>query len=271
MLSFVRRSNRLKPSHQRIWDAALGQELLDVPHGERDTTVADGFTLDWGEVYGRQAPLVVEIGSGSGEAVAHAAAQDPRTDFLAIEVYRPGAAQLLSRIRREGLTNVRVAVLDATEVLDKLLPAGSVDQVWIFFPDPWHKKKHNKRRLIQTGFIDTLARVLPEDGILRLATDWSGYAVQMRELLTASPHFTNPHAGERSGEESPLTEVRLHDLDALSLGRQGTPLRFPEAVDDDGGWAPRFPGRVQTDFETKALAAGRRIFDLRFVRSTQRL
>lgn len=266
-LSFVRRSNRLKPSHQRVWDAALGQELLDVPHGERDTSVAEGFSIDWEAEFGRQAPLIVEIGSGSGEAVAHAAAQRPDLNFLAVEVYRPGAAQLVARLRREGLRNVRVAVLDATEVLDELMPPGSVAELWVFFPDPWHKKKHNKRRLIQEPFIAKAARALPEGGTWRLATDWSGYAEQMRELLSASQDFANPHHGERAGESSPLTEVRLHDLDARSLGRETNPLPFTDAVDRWGGWAPRFPGRVQTDFEVKALEAGRQIFDMTFIRT----
>lgn len=265
-LSFVRRSNRLKPSYQRTWDSALGEELLDIPHGEHDTSVAEDFHIDWAAEFGRSAPIIVEIGSGSGEAVAHAAANSPDTDFLAIEVYRPGAAQLVSRIRREGLSNVRVAVANAPEVLDQLFAPGQVAEVWIFFPDPWHKKKHNKRRLIDEGFIERVARVLPSGGIWRLATDWSGYAVQMRSLIGASSQFRNPHEGERAGEDSPLTEVRLHDLDAISMGKEPAPLALEDARDDDGGWAPRFPGRTQTDFETKALAVGRRIFDLTFIR-----
>ncbi|MGJ9406009.1 tRNA (guanosine(46)-N7)-methyltransferase TrmB [Nesterenkonia aurantiaca] len=265
-LSFVRRSNRLKPSYQRTWDAALGAELLDIPHGERDTSVAEDFHIDWAAEFGRSAPIIVEIGSGSGEAVAHAAAQNPDTDFLAIEVYKPGAAQLVSRIRRERLSNVRVAVANAPEVLDQLFAPGQVAEVWIFFPDPWHKKKHNKRRLVDEGFIERVARVLPAGGVWRLATDWSGYAVQMRSLIGASTQFKNLHARERAGEDSPLTEVRLHDLDAISMGRQPEPLELGEARDEEGGWAPRFHGRTQTDFETKALAVGRKIFDLSFIR-----
>ncbi|MGJ9372724.1 tRNA (guanosine(46)-N7)-methyltransferase TrmB [Nesterenkonia sp. CF4.4] len=265
-LSFVRRSNRLKPSYQRTWDAALGEELLEIPHGERDTSVAEDFRIDWAAEFGRSAPIVVEIGSGSGEAVAHAAAANPDTDFLAIEVYKPGAAQLVSRIRREGLSNVRVAVANAPEVLDQLFAPGEVAEVWIFFPDPWHKKKHNKRRLIDESFIERVARVLPAGGVWRLATDWSGYAVQMRTLIGASTQFRNPHAGERAGDASPLTEVQLHDLDAISMGKEPAPLEPEQARDDDGGWAPRFHGRTQTDFETKALAVGRKIFDLTFVR-----
>jgi len=268
-LSFVRRSNRLKPSYQRTWDAALGQELLDIPHGERDTSVAEGFSIDWAAEFGRSAPIIVEIGSGSGEAVAHAAANHPEKNFLAIEVYKPGAAQLVSRVRREGLSNVRVAVANAPEVLDQLFAPGEVSEVWIFFPDPWHKKKHNKRRLIDERFIEKVARVLPAEGIWRLATDWSGYAVQMRSLIGASPQFRNPHQGERAGDESALTEVRLHDLDAISMGKEPQPLEPEQARDEEGGWAPRFPGRAQTDFETKALTVGRKIFDLSFIRRSE--
>lgn len=271
-LSFVRRSNKLKPSYQRSWDAALGQELLDVPHGDRDTSVAPGFSIDWEAEYSRfgghgDAPLIVEIGSGSGEAVSAAAANNPETNFLAIEVYRPGAAQLAARIRREGLTNVRVACIDAVELMDHLLPAASVAELWIFFPDPWHKKKHNKRRLVQPAFVEKAARVIAPGGRWRLATDWSDYAVQMREVISASSSFTNPHAGERAGEESPLTRVRLEDLDARSLGKETHPLPLEEALDHEGGWAPRFEGRVLTDFEAKALNVGRQIFDLTYLRS----
>lgn len=268
-LSFVRRSNRLKPSYQRTWDAALGQELLDIPRGERDTSVAEGFSIDWAAEFGRSAPIIVEIGSGSGEAVAHAAANHPEKNFLAIEVYKPGAAQLVSRVRREGLSNVRVAVANAPEVLDQLFAPGEVSEVWIFFPDPWHKKKHNKRRLIDERFIEKVARVLPAEGIWRLATDWSGYAVQMRSLIGASPQFRNPHEGERAGDESALTEVRLHDLDAISMGKEPQPLEPEQARDEEGGWAPRFPGRAQTDFETKALTVGRKIFDLSYIRRSE--
>ncbi|GFZ90518.1 tRNA (guanosine(46)-N7)-methyltransferase TrmB [Nesterenkonia alkaliphila] len=265
-LSFVRRSNRLKPSYQRAWDTALGRELLDVPTGDRDTAVAEGFSIDWAAEYGRRAPLIVEIGSGSGEAVAAAAAHNPDTDFLAIEVYRPGAAQLASRIRREGLSNVRVACLDAVEVLDKLLPAASVAELWVFFPDPWHKSKHKKRRLVQPLFVEKAARVIAPTGVWRLATDWADYAVQMREVIGASDLFGNPHAGEQAGEQSPLTAVRLGDLDAASLGKPTQPLPLAEALDHEGGWAPRFAARVVTDFEQKALEAGRRIFDLTYLR-----
>ncbi|TLP99679.1 tRNA (guanosine(46)-N7)-methyltransferase TrmB [Nesterenkonia salmonea] len=266
-LSFVRRSNRLKPSYQRAWEASLGQELLDVPHGERDTAVAQGFSIDWRAEFGRTAPLIVEIGSGSGEAIAAAAAANPETDFLAIEVYRPGAAQLAARVRREGLSNVRVACLDAVEVMDKLLPADIVSELWIFFPDPWHKSKHKKRRLIQPPFVDKAARVIAPTGVWRLATDWSDYAVQMREVIGASDRFRNPHSGQRAGEFSPLTQVRLGDLDAASLGKETQPLPLEDALDTEGGWAPRFAARVVTDFEYKALEAGRRIFDLSYVRT----
>ncbi len=129
-------------------------------------------------------------------------------------------------MRREGLTNVRVACLDAVELLDNLIPTAYLDELWIFFPDPWHKKKHNKRRLIQPSFTAKAARALRPEGRIRLATDWPHYAVQMRRVLTESPDFANEHAG----------------------------------------WAPRFAGRVLTDFEAKAGAAGRKSFDLTFTR-----
>lgn len=266
-LSFVRRSNRLKPSYQRAWDAALGEELLDIPPGARDTSVAEGFSIDWQEEFGRTAPLIMEIGSGSGEAISSAASANPDTDFLAVEVYRPGAAQLAARVRREGLNNVRVACLDAVEVLDKLLPEGCLAELWIFFPDPWHKTKHRKRRLIQPSFVPKAARVLAPTGMWRLATDWADYAVQMRSVIGDSPLFWNPHSGERSGDHSPLTRVRLGDVDAASLGKVPQPQPKEQALDHEGGWAPRFAARVVTDFEQKSIEAGRCTFDLSFLRT----
>jgi tRNA (guanine-N7-)-methyltransferase len=147
--------------------------------------------------------------------------------------------------------------------------------VWVFFPDPWHKSRHHKRRLIQPEFADLVARALKPGGIWRIATDWSNYAVHVRDVLAGSPDFENLHEGERSGADSPLTQVWESGVEALVGGAPVKEGRAPvstehtgpnEGTDETGGWAPRFEGRILTSFENKAHEAGRLIFDLRYRR-----
>ncbi|MCC9176580.1 tRNA (guanosine(46)-N7)-methyltransferase TrmB [Arthrobacter sp. zg-Y750] len=256
-VSFVRRGSRLQGRRQQAWDELSDRFVVDVPREEADTSVHPEYVFDAAAEFGRTAPLVVEIGSGLGEAVTHAAEQNPDKDFLAVEVYLPGLAQTLQRIGQKGLTNVRVVQANAPEVLTSMLPAGSVDEVWVFFPDPWHKTRHHKRRLVKESFAELVARVLVPGGTWRLATDWSDYAVQMREVLDASEQFENLHTGEQAGEQGPLTRVHCEGLEN----------KVPEDdVDERGGWAPRFEGRTLTSFENKAHQAGRLIFDLAYRR-----
>lgn len=236
--SFVRRGDRLTARRQKAWDTYAPSHVLDLPRKIGDTSVAEGAVFDRQTLYGRSdSPLVVEIGSGLGEAIVHRAAQLPETDFLAVEVYTPGIADLLLKMGQAGVENVRVAQANAPELLDNLLEESSVDELWVFFPDPWHKARHHKRRLVSSGFADKVARVLKPGGIWRLATDWEEYALVMREVLEAHPDFENLHAGEGASEEDPL-----------------------------GGWAPRWEGRVVTSFERKAGEAGRRAHDLTYRR-----
>ncbi|MER1997691.1 MAG: tRNA (guanosine(46)-N7)-methyltransferase TrmB [Arthrobacter sp.] len=256
-VSFVRRGSRLQGRRQQAWDEFSDVFVIDVPRVHSDTSVDPDYVFDAEAAFGRKAPLVVEIGSGLGEAITHAAEQNPEKNFLAVEVYLPGLAQTLQRIGQKNLTNVRVVQANAPEVLTTMLPAGSVDELWVFFPDPWHKTRHHKRRMVKDTFAELAARALAPGGLWRLATDWSDYAVQMREVLDASPSFENLHPGERSGTESPLTQVRAQGLEGK------------EASDDPdtlGGWAPRFEGRTLTSFENKAHQAGRLIFDLTYRR-----
>lgn len=254
-VSFVRRGSRLQGRRQQAWDELSDRFVIDVPRAEADTSVDPDYVFDAAAEFGRTAPLIVEIGSGLGEAVTHAAEQNPDKDYLAVEVYLPGLAQTLQRIGQKELTNVRVVQANAPEVLTTMLPAASVDEVWVFFPDPWHKTRHHKRRMVKDEFAELVARVLVPGGIWRLATDWSDYAVQMREVLDASSLFSNLHDGERAGEDSPLTRVN----------REGLEKKAPlDDVDTRGGWAPRFDGRILTSFENKAHQAGRLIFDLTY-------
>ena len=235
-VSFVRRGSRLQGRRQKAWEEHADSYVIDVPRHVADTSVHPGFTLDTGSVYGRTAPLIVEIGSGLGEAVVHAAAENPETDFLAVEVYRPGLAQTLLKVAARGLTNVRVVQANAPEVLATMIRPASLAEVWVFFPDPWHKAKHEKRRLVTPAFAERVAASLAPGGIWRLATDWEHYALQMRQVAEESPSFTNLYP----------------------LGEAATPN------DPAAGWAPRFAGRILTSFENKAHRAGRTIHDLAY-------
>lgn len=254
-VSFVRRGSRLQGRRQQAWDELSDVYVIDVPRVQADTSVDPEYVFDAEAAFGRKAPLVVEIGSGLGEAVTHAAEQNPEKNFLAVEVYLPGLAQTLQRIGQKNLTNVRVVQANAPEVLSTMLPAGSVDELWVFFPDPWHKTRHHKRRMVKDSFAELAARALVPGGLWRLATDWSDYAVQMREVLDASPHFENLHPGERAGADGPLSQVYARGLE----GKDAT-----NDVDTRGGWAPRFEGRTLTSFENKAHQANRLIFDLTY-------
>lgn len=275
-VSFVRRGSRLQGRRREAWEELAEDFLLDVPrvHGA-DTSVAPGFVLDIDAAFSRSAPLIIEVGSGLGEAVASAAALDPDRNYLALEVYRPGLAQTMLRISQEELTNVRTSQVNAAEAFAGMIPESSAVEVWTFFPDPWHKTRHHKRRLVKEDYVELVARVLQPGGVFRLATDWSSYAVQMRAVLDASGHFENLHDGERSGARSPLTQVWESGVetvvggapvregkDPVSTGNTG----INEGIDTLGGWAPRFDGRIPTSFENKALTAGRMVFDLAYRR-----
>ncbi|MRK00892.1 tRNA (guanosine(46)-N7)-methyltransferase TrmB [Aeromicrobium sp. S22] len=188
-VSFTRRGGRLTERQQAAWDALAETYVVDVPRHGPNTSIDPSYVLDQESLFGRRAPLVVEIGSGRGEAIVHAAKQHPELDFLGLEVYIPGVAQTLVTMRHEGVTNVRLAIVNAAEVLATSLPEGSVHELRIWFPDPWHKKRHHKRRLVTPEFAALAARVLEPGGVWRLATDWQDYADQMREVLDGSPDF----------------------------------------------------------------------------------
>lgn len=234
-VSFVRRSGRLTDRQKRLWAERHGAYLIDVPRAVARTSVDPEYVLDATAVFGRTAPLVVEVGSGMGDAVVEAAATDPDRDHLAVEVYQPGLAHTIAAaeragaaLGRRGLPNLRLVQANAAELLETTIPAGSVDELWVFFPDPWHKARHHKRRLVTAEFAALAARVLRPGGTLRLATDWAEYAEQMVEVLDADDRLDNAHGV--------------------------------------GGRAPRFERRVLTGFERKAHQAGREITDLTYVR-----
>ena len=179
--SFVVRAGRM----------TTGQQKAMTDHWPRLGVAFDTQPLDLDALFGRQARRVLEIGFGNGDHLARLAAMQPETDFLGIEVHPPGVGHLLQVVAQAGLTNVRVSCHDAIEVLTEQLPPSSLDEVWLLFPDPWHKKRHNKRRIVQDAFLDLVAGRLKSGGVLRMATDWMPYAQHMLECLQRSPWFDN--------------------------------------------------------------------------------
>jgi tRNA (guanine-N7-)-methyltransferase len=183
--------------------------------------------LDLDAVFGRSAPRVLEIGIGNGDTLVELAAARPATDFIGAEVHPPGIGHCLLAIETLGLANVRVVAHDAVELLEHMVPPASLDEVLLYFPDPWPKKRHHKRRIVQPAFVALVASRLKPGGRFRLATDWEPYAAWMLEALAASPEFTNAALG--------------------------------------GGCIER-PQRGATRFERRGRRLGHRVFDLEFVR-----
>ncbi|HEY2203341.1 MAG TPA: tRNA (guanosine(46)-N7)-methyltransferase TrmB [Pseudonocardia sp.] len=197
----------------RSWWPEFGRTLDAAPR-----------PLDLDGWFGRAAPVIMEIGSGMGESTAALAAAAPGVNHLAVEVYQPGLGQLLMRIHERGLTNLRLLRGDAVRVLRELLPPATLDGIRLYFPDPWPKRKHHKRRLVQPEFAALAADRLRPGGTLHLATDWAHYAEQMRRVCDAEPLLAN--------------------------------------TAPDGGWTPRPGWRPMTKFEQRAGEEGRQVRDL---------
>jgi len=216
--SFVLRQGRFTPAQQRAFDDAWPRFGLDYA----------GTPRDFDAVFGRGAPRVVEIGFGNGEALRYAAQHDRERDYLGIEVHAPGVGRLLNGLAEDGSDHVRVYHHDAVEVLTHEIADASLDEIRIYFPDPWHKKRHNKRRLLNPEFARLLVRKLRPGGRLHLATDWADYAEQMWDVLDAVPQLRN-RAGAR-------------------------------------GHVPRPDWRPQTHFETRGQRLGHGVWDLLYDR-----
>lgn len=183
--SFVRREGRLTAGQQRALDELYPRYGVDWSGGRID--LAAGF--------GQSAPLVLDIGFGDGDALAAMAAAHPDRNYLGVEVYRTGTGRLLRRIESEGLANLRVLIADASELLRDGLAPESLAGVQLFFPDPWTKKRHHKRRIVQADWLARVADRLQPGGFLHMATDWADYAEWMRSLSDAEPRLENPHGG----------------------------------------------------------------------------
>jgi tRNA (guanine-N7-)-methyltransferase len=217
--SFVLRGGRVGSGQQRAL-AELGPRFV-LPYA--------AAPLDAAAVFGRRAPLVVEIGFGMGDATAQIAAARPDHDFLGIEVHVAGVGALLRRIGERGLTNVRIVQHDAVEVLRTMIAPATLAGVHVYFPDPWPKKRHHKRRLIQPPFVALLAERLAPGGYLHCATDWQPYAEQMLEVLTAEPRLVNTTDGYALRPAwRPLTKFETR---GLKLGHGVWDLVFQRRAD----------------------------------------
>ena len=185
MKSYVLRSGRETPAQRRSYESLA--PLFTVPFAETP--------LDFAELFGNGNPVVMEIGFGMGEATAALAAENPGVNYLGVEVYRPGVGRLLWNVSRQSLSNVRIVRHDAVEVVAKMVPRRSLSGVHVFFPDPWPKKRHRKRRLIKRPFTDVLASVLIPGGYFYMVTDWTDYADSALEELSATRGLANAFAG----------------------------------------------------------------------------
>ena len=214
VLSYSRRGSRFTPTQAAAWAAHARAWVIP------DDAVDDpGFRLaDW---FGREAPLVVEIGPGVGEATGVLAAARPDHDVLALEVWRPGVASALAEVAAAGATNVRFCSVDAAWMLEHVVAPGSLAELWTFFPDPWPKKRHHKRRLVDAGFAALAATRLRPGAPWRLATDWADYAEQMQEVLDAEPGLSGGRV-ERWAER-PVTKF---ERKGIAAGRTITDLVY---------------------------------------------
>ncbi|MDO4665781.1 MAG: tRNA (guanosine(46)-N7)-methyltransferase TrmB [Actinomycetaceae bacterium] len=234
--SFVRRGREVEGPLGRTFAKYGADYVVSVRRGLGYTTVAeDHDLLDFAGLFENEAPVTVEVGSGTGDQLVAAAARHPDRNFLAFEVWVPGLAKTVSKAHSLGLTNLRLIEADVQQASCIIIPQGAVAEVWTFFPDPWRKSKHKKRRLIQEPFALEVARMLEKGGIWRIATDWDDYAWGIRDVLDRAAPLKNLYRGLNPD------------------------ARDPEG--DRGGFAPRWEGRVMTAFEQKGLDAGRVVHD----------
>lgn len=220
--SFVLRQGRMTPSQQEglseyfpVYGLQLEDDLINPA-----------------EVFNRSAPLTVEIGFGMGASLLEQLQTQPDTNFIGIEVHLPGVGKLLAETGKLGLTNLKVYRDDAVEILERCFPAGSIDCLQIFFPDPWHKKKHHKRRLIQPEFIELVKKKLAPEGKLHLATDWENYAEEMLEMLDNTAGLSNL-AGAGNYSERPASRPQTKfELRGKALGHGSWDLIYQRAADE---------------------------------------
>ena len=225
------RQGRVSNAQRRAYDTLLPK--YGVPY--------QAAALDLERIFGREAARIVEIGTGMGETTAEIASAHRETDYLAIEVHTPGVGSLLKQIAEGGLTNVRVIQHDAVEVLEHMIPPASLDGVHLFFPDPWPKKRHHKRRLIQPPLAALLASRLKPGGYIHLATDWEDYARQVLEVFSAEPALRNTaHGFAPRPDYRPLTKFEQR---GLKLGHGVWDVLFIRTESDDPSGSAAKDGR----------------------------
>ena len=193
--SYVVRAGRMTDGQRNAFENSWSTYGLKLADGAIDTDT----------VFGRSGPKVLEIGFGMGDSLLQMAAAEPATDFIGIEVHPPGVGTIMNIAQSEGISNLRVYLADANDVLEECFPPQSIDRLQLYFPDPWHKKKHNKRRIVQPQFVQLVREKLRPDGVLHMATDWQHYAEQMLETLDEAEGFENI-AG--IGQYSPRPDYR---------------------------------------------------------------
>jgi len=206
--SFVRREGRMTPAQKKA--------LADLWHlyGLNN----ENEILEWEALFGERAPVTVEIGFGDGQSLHQMATREPAGGFLGIEPHRSGAGQLLMNLHKDGLNNVKVIVDDAAKVFPERVRPGSVDRVLVYFPDPWPKKRHHKRRLLDSGFLDVLADSLKPGGLLHVATDWDDYANQILTGIDRHPGLVNQAGVGRFSERPDHRPKTKYELRGLRLG-----------------------------------------------------
>nr|WP_303325291.1 tRNA (guanosine(46)-N7)-methyltransferase TrmB [Actinomyces radicidentis] len=237
--SFSRAGGRLTDTQVAALEEFGPRYVVDVPRDDAIRTVDPACRLDptaaFGHV-GEVRPLVIEVGSGSGEAILAQAAANPGVDYAAVEVWETAIAKIVRDAGRAGLDNVRVIPADASQLLATALPVGCASEVWTFFPDPWRKPRHRKRRLVSAPFADAVARVLRPGGVWRLATDWADYAWQMRDVLETASALPE-------GLEADMTQAYFRYPDAGRAPEQGAETW--EAASQGNGHDPGSPAGVR--------------------------
>lgn len=218
--SFVIRGGRLTRGQEKAIDRLWPEFGID--------TDSKPVPLDLVDLFGRNAPVIVEIGFGNGEATWRTARANPEQDFIGVEVHRPGVGRLLMALEQHDISNVRIACQDAVEFMSEQIPAASLSGIRIYFPDPWPKKRHHKRRIVQPGFVAQLARCMKPGAILHLATDWAPYAEHMTAVLGESSEFRN--------------------------------------LAEEGLYCPKPDWRPETHFEKRGKRLGHQVFDLLYRR-----
>ena len=214
--SFVLRTGRKTPSQQRAFDELWPKYGLSTTAG----------MLNLEQLFGRNSNAVLEIGFGMGDSLIEMAKASPDADFIGIEVHTPGVGRLLNLIEENSLSNVRVFSEDAVEVLERCIADGSLQKVQIFFPDPWHKKKHHKRRIIQPAFVQKIRKKLRSGGVLHLATDWENYAEHMMEVMTAAEGFKNQRGEGQFSPRPPYRPITKFERRGQRLGHGVWDLLF---------------------------------------------